>query len=195
MCIDPLSLSAGTTFAIETGLGVAQAGAGFIGQMQQYNQQVSYNEQMYRNIEADRENKMQQAANQEDLINHQAYDKLNENAKSMNAAIATAQTAAGEAGVNGLSVAALTHEYYQRGSDYADSVERNRQADVDRLQLQMKGFDVAAQNEQNRLPVPVAPSFLDAALRIGGSTVSAYKNTLYVPPEPRGVNNSDTGSE
>src|SRR5713101_2103447 len=97
------------------------------------------------------------------------------------AALATADVAAGEAGVSGNSVDAVAREFYSRGDAYADTVAANQKADIDRLQLQMKGFNIQAANQVNALPVAQPPSFLDAALRIGSGAANAYQKFLYVP--------------
>jgi hypothetical protein len=142
-------------------------------------------------IEQDRLNKQMQAGQQEGYANEAAYQKLDQNAQAARAARATATTAAGEAGVSGLSVDALQREFYARQGEYAQSVEENRSADIDRLQMQMKGFNVQAQSANNQLKQAAEPSFLDAALRIGGSAVGAYGKYMYVPGRSMGAGNTD----
>jgi hypothetical protein len=75
--------------------------------------------------------------------------------------------------------------------EYAQSVDLNRTADIDRINQQMQGFNTAAQSANNTLRQPVQPSFLDAALRIGAGGLDAYHKYLYVPGRPMGAGNTD----
>lgn len=122
-----------------------------------------------------------QAQSEENLVNNQAYQKLDQQGQQTRAASATAQTAAGEGGVSGLSVDALQREYMARSGEFADQVEQNRANDVNHLQLQMQGFNVAEQSEDNSMSQPLQPSFLDSALSVGGAGVAAYGKYLYNP--------------
>lgn len=159
-------------------------------------------------IEAARESKVTQAQTQEGLVNVEAWQKDDANAQAARAAQATAATAAGEAGVSGNSVAALQQDYMARSGQFADQVEQNRGASVDRLQMQMQGFDVDAQAATAKLPVPTYGSSMDAALRIGGALARAgtagyaiYNKTPsssgydgYLPPgKGAGATAGDTG--
>jgi hypothetical protein len=68
----------------------------------------------------------------------------------------------------------------------------NRKADVDRPQLQMKGFNIQAASMDNQLRPAQPPSFLDAAVRIGSGAVNSYGKWLYTPPTGTGIK-SDSG--
>ena len=62
-----------------------------------------------------------------------------------------------------------------------------------RLQLQMQGFNVQAASMDNQLRPAQEPSFLDAALRIGGGAVNSYDRFLYTPPSGKGIRSDNSG--
>jgi hypothetical protein len=65
---------------------------------------------------------------------------------------------------------------------------------VDRLQEQMLGFNAAADSSINRLPVPNYPSFMDTALRIGGSLANgAAKGFDLYSKMPSGTSSTGNG--
>ena len=117
-----------------------------------------------------------EAQTQEQYVDNQAEQKLQANAKAARDARATALTAAGEAGVSGNSVDALSREYYSREGDFAQSVINNRNADTNRLQLQMAGFNTAGQSENNALVPGTEPSDFGTALTIGGDILGGAAN-------------------
>jgi hypothetical protein len=160
----------------------ASAIAGFSAQSNQADALARQNALNQQYIDADRVSKIQQAQTAEQLVDKEAYQKLDQQGQQARAAAATATTAAGEAGVSGLSVDALQREYMARSGEYDAQVEDNRTASIDRLQLQMQGFDTSAQAADARLPVPNPPNYFDTALTIGGGALKAY-NTYLAPPK------------
>jgi hypothetical protein len=81
-----------------------------------------------------------------------------------------------------------------RAGQFSDAVEANRTASVDRLQEQMLGFNAAADSSINRLPMPNYPSFMDTALRIGGSVANgAAKGFDLYSKMPSGTSSTGNG--
>lgn len=85
----------------------------------------------------------------------------------------TAVTAAGEAGVSGLSVNELLGDYYSRESANRDAIDSNYQMTRDGIRANMEASQAGAISRINSVQQAVAPSFGDALLRIGGSALSA----------------------
>lgn len=157
----------------------ASAAAQYQGQKNQAAAQANQNAQQTALINQDRINKYSAAQQQQDLVNQEAYQKLDQNGQATRSALATAMTSAGEAGVSGTSVSALQQEYLSRQGDYANDVENNRVASDERLTQQMQGFDVQAQSAINSERQPVQPSMLGMGLQIAGGAANAYSNYAY----------------
>jgi hypothetical protein len=101
------------------------------------------------------------------------------NARAAAEARATARTAAGEAGVSGLSLDALLGDFTRQESSYRYGVRRNLSISTDQLTAEMEGVRATAQGRAASIPrlnlEPVnGPSYLGAALRIGGDALGAY---------------------
>jgi len=101
------------------------------------------------------------------------------NARDAAEARATARTAAGEAGVSGLSVEALLSDFTRQESQYRYGVRRNLGIATDQLTAEMEGVRATTQGRAASIPrlnlEPVnGPSYLGAALRIGGDALGAY---------------------
>jgi hypothetical protein len=86
---------------------------------------------------------------------------------------ATATTAAGAAGVGGASVDALIGDYFSRESMNKSAINQNYAMKSDAIQAQELGDQSQAISRINSVQKAVAPSFLDAAIRLGGNAVSS----------------------
>lgn len=107
--------------------------------------------------------------------------KLEENNLNARSADATAQVAAGENGVSGLSVDALLSDLSGKSGRYTSSVVTNYDNAEMALNNQRENIGIQAANSINGLKTPMAPDYAGAALRIGQSYYD-YKN-----PIPRGT--------
>jgi len=101
------------------------------------------------------------------------------NARAAASARATARTAAGEAGVAGLSVEALLNDFTAQEGRYRYGVRRNNELVTDQLTAEMEGARAQAQGRIHSITSlnlePVSrPTYLGAALRIGGDALGAY---------------------
>lgn len=83
----------------------------------------------------------------------------------------TAEVAAGEAGVTGLSVNALIADYYGQEGRYGRTLANNYQMNADYLRGEMDATQAQAEGRINSVEQPIKPSFADAAIRILGSGV------------------------
>jgi hypothetical protein len=117
------------------------------------------------------------------------------NARAAAEARATARTAAGEAGVSGLSLDALLTDFTRQESEYRYGVRRNLGISTDQLTNEMEGARAQAQGRSAAIPslnleAVNGPSYLGAALRIGGDALGAYskynasKPTRPTPNQP-----------
>ena len=112
-------------FAVSTGLAVAQAGMQVSGQRKTAKAQASANAQaeaLARQNYINQIDALQQQRHQESARSSQA---ITEHQRDAIRARATAQTAAGEAGVSGLSVDALMRDYHSRELNYIEAVRTN----------------------------------------------------------------------
>ena len=146
----------------------------------QYQAQASYAKAEQASILQSTTDAYKQADQQEVLVNEQAWQKENAEAIQAREAAATSATGAGEAGVSGLSVDALSRSYFAREGQYDESVNVNRQADIDRLQLQQQGFLDQAIGADNRIQ---QPSPLGLAASLAGAGLQAYTR-LSIPTNP-----------
>ncbi len=169
-----------TTIAL-AGLAISAASTatGFIGAQQQADAQEEYNafqqEQTRLNAEAAYANDFN--AEQARLSQEAAADSREIQEAQIDAAKAraTARTAAGEAGVSGLSVDALIADFNRSEARFRDATRQQQEFDTLASRDRLRQADARKQSRINSaVPQPVQrPSFLGAALRIGGAGVSA----------------------
>ncbi|WP_127702632.1 hypothetical protein [Sinorhizobium medicae] len=85
----------------------------------------------------------------------------------------TANVAAGEAGVTGLSVDALINDYYGQEGRYERTLSNNYQMQADYLRGEMEGVQAQAEGRINSVDQGQKPSFAGAAIRILGGGLDA----------------------
>lgn len=108
---------------------------------------------------------------QEDAATSQEQQKLQiEAAKGR----ATAEVAAGEAGITGLSVDALVNDFYGQQGRYERTLANNHQMNRDYLRGEMEATQANTEGRINSVDQGQKPSFADAAIRILGSAVDAW---------------------
>lgn len=147
---------------------------GYMGQQQQYEAQ----KQQYENnrIEANRAAVDNYASTQNRMLQEQkaaSQELQNLNVDAMKGR-ATAETAAGEAGVTGLSVDALVADYYGQEGRYERTLDNNLQMQSDYLQGEMTATSHQTAGRINSVSQGQKPSFLDAGVRILGGAVDAF---------------------
>lgn len=99
------------------------------------------------------------------------------------AARSTATVAAGEAGVAGLSVAALLDDFSAQEARFRLASQTNLDFERNQTQLEIAGLRGEAEGRINqvkqRIPEPVQyPSLAGAALRAGSDSLSIYSRTV-----------------
>lgn len=101
---------------------------------------------------------------------------------------AKARVAAGEAGVSGISVDALVNDYSASEGRFRDTLRNNLSMEKDQANMRVKGYAAQSWSQFNSQKVQ-QPSFLGAALRIGGAGFDAF-NAVY----PNGLDFGTTPS-
>jgi len=168
MCIGAVGLAV-AQFAMSAGSAVM----GFGAQQSEYEAQ----QQNYKNnrIEANRAAVDQYASTQnrqlqEAKASSQDLQDLNREALQGRA---TANVAAGEAGVTGLSVDALINDYYGQEGRQERTLSNNYQMTIDGLRDEMTGTQRQAEGRINSVPQGQKPSFASTAINILGGGLNA----------------------
>ncbi|WP_287253217.1 hypothetical protein [Mesorhizobium sp.] len=155
-------------------LSAASTVAGFVGQSQQAEAQQQYYENNRQ--AANRAAVNTYAANQNRALQERkaaSREQQNLAAEAMRSR-ATAEVAAGEAGVTGLSVDALIADYYGQQGRYERTLDNNYQMQADYLRGEMDATQAQAEGRINSVQQGQRPSFADAAIRILGGGLDAY---------------------
>lgn len=171
MCIGAVGMA-----VAQFALSAASAVTGFMGQQQQYEVQ----QQHYRNNReaANRAAVNTYASNQNRALQERkaaSQEVQNLQTEAMRGR-ATAEVAAGEAGVTGLSVDALIADYYGQEGRYERTLSNNYQMQADYLRGEMDATMAQAEGRINSVDQGQKPSFADAAIRIFGGAVDAWGN-------------------
>lgn len=88
-------------------------------------------------------------------------------------AVATAQVAAGEGNVSGVSVDHLTADLMGQGGRYTRALNTNYDITKQHLVAEMDATTNRMQGQINSMPIPEKPNFLAALVGIAGSTIGA----------------------
>lgn len=155
-------------------ISAASTAIGFVGQQQAYSQQLQYHNENAARADADM--KRGYISTQRRMIQEEAAaaGERQEVAREGRAARARAMTAAGEAGVSGLSVDALLADFYGREAEFMDRSYQQVEWSHQQLTENMHGIRSQAEDRINAVPKPVKPSFIDAGLRIAGAGLNSY---------------------
>ncbi|WP_431855006.1 virion core protein, T7 gp14 family [Azospirillum sp.] len=115
-----------------------------------------------------------QLQRQQELEN--ASQRITDTALEGAKARAKAATAAGEAGISGLSVDALLADFQRQQSGFTETVKTNFSRKSAQIEATMEGVRAGAQSTINQIPEPKAPDYLGAAVRAGTETWGAYRD-------------------
>lgn len=89
----------------------------------------------------------------------------------------TAEVAAGQAGVTGLSVDALLADFYGQEGRHERTLDTNYQMQADYLRGELDATQSQAESRINSVQQAEGPSFAGAAIRILGSGLDAFSST------------------
>lgn len=158
-------------------IGAASTVAGFV---QQQNEADAQNERYADNALASNKAaantyaSQQNRALQEREAAGQEQQKLQVNALKGRA---TAEVAAGEGGVSGLSVDALIGDFYGQEGRHERTLDNNYAMQADYLRGEMDTTQTQAESRINSVQQAEGPSFGAAAIRILGSGLEAFGST------------------
>ena len=201
--------SAAASAALMANIGLAVSAAttavSFYGQAQQASAQNAMMEQRQRlgteSALANFANQTRQARDRQIQQREAAAQQINEVYRESRKRISTAQVAGAEGGVAGASLQALINDFHRQNLEFGTDTRRNLQFAEANIEDQLESARIGAQaNIQNLQFMPAArPSFLGAALRIGGAGLGAYQqyqtNVVgFGPSTNYGVSNWDTSS-
>jgi len=159
---------------LSMGLGVASSMMEYQGAKQQYAAQAEFARRNaenasitattnYKNLNI----KMQQ----EDLTRHQS--KFQTRIEAAQAA-ATADVAAGQGGVSGLSVEQLLRDIWAQEGRNSQALDSNAQMNRAYLEGEKRAAQLGSQNQINSVPIPEKPSFAPYLINAFGSGINAY---------------------
>lgn len=155
-------------------LSAASAVVGFQADQANYERQ----QQMYENnrIEANRAAADNYASTQNRMLQEQKAASQELQASQVDAlqARSTAEVAAGEAGVTGLSVDALVADFYGQQGRFERTLTNNTQMQADYLRGEMDATKHQTAGRINSVDQGQKPSFAGAAIRILGGAVDAF---------------------
>ena len=184
MCIFTTALmgsaAAATAAKVGFGLSVATTAMSFIGQAQQasaQNAMMAQRQQLgtARAME-NYQNQIKQARTRQLQEREAAANEINEVYRESRKRAASAQVAAGEAGILGGSLDAMINDFHRQHLEYGTNVRRNLEFTEANIEDQLESVRIGTQGRIEALQyMPVAkPSFLGAALRIGSGALNAY---------------------
>lgn len=164
-----------TTVALLT---VASSAASFVGQQQAASAQESANNEA-RNLAIQNQRlQIRALQNQEDEENRRAEEALRDNSRAAEAAKATAQVSAGEAGVSGLSVDALLGDLERQEGENKQDIIQTQDFGQRQRQLDREGVGINAQSQINQLPLVEYPSVFEFAVGAASSGIQARQGVL-----------------
>lgn len=162
-------------------LGIASFASSTMGAVAQYQQesQVAQQQNAFYVQNANAANDAARAAyanqnNQIDQARASADQNVFERRVQALKARGTAQNAAGEAGVTGLSVDALMSDYSAAEGRGVDSVDTNFNTERENILAQMQATQSQTTARINGVQRVQPPSFLGAAVRIAGGALNAF---------------------
>jgi len=169
-----------TMFAISTAMAAASGGASLAAAKGNADAQTEANEIAAENALIARDSNYDQLnllAAQEKAA---AEQQINQNQEELLKATATAETAAGESGVSGLSVDALLADMYGKSAQFEDNVTQNLENKEQQIGFELENAGRGYQSTINNLPTVQQPDYLGTALSTGSSIFGAYKDHLKV---------------
>lgn len=180
MC-DPTGISeSAVMMGVSMAMSAASTAVSYEQQSSMARLQKQQNAEITANAEQNLRNGYTQAQQNAYDQNTRASQKLQQEQLQTRAALATAQTSAGESGVAGNSMAEIANEYYGNQANYNAAVEFNRNAADQELMTQMTGLQSQAQSTINNERIPIPPSPFALGLSIGGDVLDSYNQ--FGPP-------------
>jgi hypothetical protein len=158
-----------TTIAVASLAVTAASGvANYMAQSAQADAQEDYNRQLQENAKQAYLNDIEALRLQQDQDEGSAQDEIVKNQIAAREARARAKTAAGEAGVSGLSVDALLADYDRQEANFTDSVLANLGSRTQQRKAEENAAVTRYQSRYNSASPVSRPSMLNTGLNIAG---------------------------
>ena len=162
---------------IATALTVASGVAGLVGQQQAASAQEAANNQARALAIRNQDLQIRALQNAEDEDRRRTSEALIDNQRAANAAKATAQVAAGEAGVAGLSVDALLGDIVRQETENKQDILTTQDFQQRQRQLDREGIGITATSQVNQLPLVEYPSFFNSSLGTASDAFTTYRKS------------------
>lgn len=186
---DPFS----AMFLIGAGLSAATGATSIMGQMGQASAHEEANRRAAADAREARDANYDQLHHMYQQEQAAAEQQILENDIDALQATETANVAAGEAGVSGLSVDALLADMYGRQANFRDNVTQNLENKNQQLTFEAGNIDRNYRSTLANLTPAMRPDYLGTALSTGSGIFGAYKDHLKIKgnkpkPDPKGSN-------
>ena len=190
MCLFAAAPAAGAAMSASTALQIGGTALGFIGQQQQARASQRVADQGTERALENYKIQTGQAYRRLEQERMAAAQEISDVARASRRAQSTAIVSAGEAGVGGKSVDAMLDDFERQELFYAENVRTNLGFTEANVQDQLESIRVGTQGriEDLQSRVNQRPSFLGAALRIGGQVADYYADI----PDPNAGASSGT---
>ena len=190
MCLFAATPAAGAAMSASTALQIGGTALGFIGQQQQARASQRVADQGTERALENYKIQTGQAYRRLEQERMAAAQEISDVARASRRAQSTAIVSAGEAGVGGKSVDAMLDDFERQELLYAEKVRTNLGFTEANVQDQLESIRVGTQGRIEDLQSRVIqrPSFLGAALRIGGQVADYYADI----PDPNAGASSGT---
>ena len=204
-----------TIAAVSSYASIASAVVGVAGAITSYEGQVeatdaqnkataAYTMAQSKNIVQGTDNNYAQTNQQALAVSLSASQKMTQEQLATRSATATANASAGEAGVGGLSVSALSNEYANNNANYDANVTENQTLSDNQLTEQMLGFEAQGDSQLSQLqthmilPTPnIGAPLVGIGTAVGGyvdRSAKANANTVN-PAAPQTSNFTSYGPQ
>lgn len=168
--------SAATMFAVSSAMSVATATASIVGQTQAAHAQKQQAQAQAESIKRATINNYDQLQLQREQERQNATEKAAQVAQQGIQARSSALTAAGEAGVSGLSVEALLGDLQRQELEYTGAVQTNYKRRSAQIDAEMNGVQTTGQSQINSIPVPRNIDFVSPILNSAFKITGAYQD-------------------
>lgn len=178
------ALAPAAAAGISAGVGAAQAGLGFMGQMQGYNAGKSF-------ARASADSARQNFFNQSSLLNmrrvqerQRAFQEISQVQSEARRSQSLLAVSAGESGVSGISVADLMNDFEQNEANFITDVRLNQRWADAQLAQDQESLRSNAQSRINQAysQIPRRPNFGNLLIGIAGAGLSAFNQFSVTDP-------------
>ncbi len=175
-----MSIPPPVAFAIKSAFEIGTTGLAVASAAGQASAQADANEIYKQNAMETRDANYDQLALMAEQERAASEQQIMENDRDALEATERARVAAGEAGVQGLSVDALLADMYGRQARFTDNVTQNLENRSQQIEFEGSNIDRGYRSSVVNLPQVNKPSYLGAAIEAGSGVFGAYQDHLKI---------------